>query len=74
MPVDETTKKANDLLRPAIDMFSGADGGGGFVIFRSMISRLIEQAERGDESAKTVLHRVRGVMNLINGVLQGKVA
>lgn len=57
---------AKELLRPALDCFSGVDGGITFVEFKTLISSLCEKANAGDANSIKVLTIVMQYNKLIS--------
>lgn len=59
-------------MNNVLDTFSGADGGGSFWFFLTMIRALDEQAANGDEPAKVLLKILTDFSKLIDAAQQRK--
>lgn len=63
--MNEFEIKAENILQPALDCFTGMDGGISFVKFKQMISALCKKANDGDLSAIKILDIVHQYNKLI---------
>lgn len=69
---DQNAEEITDSgLLSLMDVFSGADGGVGFVMLRSFIDSLKKQADEGDVAAVTLLKIHQDYVKLVRIATKG---